>query len=63
MKGNIIFNQGEKYRVILGGFSPSSYTGMLQNEGFSFEGYGFQIKLKISRFHQNDTVFDGLCGL
>jgi hypothetical protein len=48
MKGNIIFNQGEKYRVILGGFSPSSYTGMLQNEGFSFEGYGYSSS---SKFH------------
>jgi hypothetical protein len=48
MKGNIIYNEAEKFRIILGSFSPSSYTGMLQNEGFSFDGYAFRSS---SKFH------------
>ena len=40
LKGNIVFSK-KKYRVIFGNFNLASYTGMLQNERFSFDQYAF----------------------
>lgn len=40
LKGNIIYSN-DRYRILFGNFNVISYTGMLQDERFSFDQYAF----------------------
>ncbi|MFO7810608.1 MAG: hypothetical protein R6V47_04485, partial [Candidatus Delongbacteria bacterium] len=50
LKGNIIYNKNNRYRLILGNFKLNSYTGMLQKEGFSFDQYIFRYSKNFADF-------------
>ena len=48
LKGNIVYTQKGRFRMILGHFSLNSFSGMLQKEGFVFDQYALS---NSSNFH------------
>lgn len=48
LKGNIVYSQKDRFRLVIGHFSLNSFSGMLQREGFVFDQYALSSS---SNFH------------